>query len=111
MARQSGAENSFELIALEWHAKNIDSWTPSHGDRILTRFKQDVFPWLGKCPIADIKAPELLKVLERIQTRGAIERQLAHAERNTVRASYNYAEHLPERRKMMQAWADYLEAL
>lgn len=41
----------------------------------------------------------------------AIERQLAHAERNSVRAAYNYAEHLPERRRMMQAWADYLEAL
>lgn len=43
--------------------------------------------------------------------RDAIERQLAHAERNSVRAAYNYAEHLPERRKMMQAWADYLDLL
>jgi integrase len=43
--------------------------------------------------------------------RDAIERQLAHAERNGVRAAYNYAEHLPERRKMMQAWADYLDQL
>lgn len=43
--------------------------------------------------------------------RDAIERQLAHGERNRVRAAYNYAEHLPERRKMMQAWADYLDAL
>jgi len=41
----------------------------------------------------------------------AIERQLAHAERNAVSAAYNYAEHLPERRKMMQAWADYLDVL
>jgi integrase len=43
--------------------------------------------------------------------RDAIERQLAHAERNAVRAAYNFAEHLPERRKMMQAWADYLDTL
>lgn len=41
----------------------------------------------------------------------AIERQLAHCEENEVRAAYNYAQHLPERRKMMQAWADYLEGL
>lgn len=41
----------------------------------------------------------------------AIERQLAHAERNGVRAAYNYAEHLPERRRMMQAWADHLGTL
>lgn len=43
--------------------------------------------------------------------RDAIERQLAHSERNSVRAAYNYAEHLPERCKMMQAWADYLGEL
>ena len=43
--------------------------------------------------------------------RDAIERQLAHAERNSVRAAYNYAEFMPERRKMMQAWADYLDHL
>jgi len=43
--------------------------------------------------------------------RDAIERQLAHAERDEVRAAYNYAEHLPQRRRMMQAWADYLEGL
>jgi integrase len=41
----------------------------------------------------------------------AIERQLAHGERDKVRAAYNHAEHMPERRKMMQSWADYLEAL
>jgi integrase len=41
----------------------------------------------------------------------AIERQLAHVELNKVRASYNAAEHLPERRKMMQVWADYLDGL
>jgi integrase len=40
-----------------------------------------------------------------------IERQLAHAERNRVKAAYNHAEYLPERRKMMQAWADYLDGL
>lgn len=37
-----------------------------------------------------------------------IERQLAHRDKNTVRAAYNHAEYLPERVKMMQAWADYL---
>jgi integrase len=40
-----------------------------------------------------------------------IERQLSHAERNRVKAAYNRAQHLPERRKMMQAWADYLDGL
>lgn len=43
--------------------------------------------------------------------RDAIERQLAHAERNNVRAAYNHAEFMPERKKMMQSWADYLEGV
>jgi integrase len=41
----------------------------------------------------------------------AIERQLAHGERDHVRAVYNHAEYLPERKLMMQAWADYLDEL
>ncbi len=41
----------------------------------------------------------------------AIERQLAHVERNSVKAAYNHAEHLEERKRMMQAWADYLDGL
>ena len=43
--------------------------------------------------------------------RDAIERQLAHVERDKVRAAYNHAQHMPERRKMMQAWANYLDRL
>jgi integrase len=43
--------------------------------------------------------------------RDAIERQLAHAERDGVRDAYNRAEYLAERQRMMQAWADYLEQL
>lgn len=41
----------------------------------------------------------------------AIERQLAHSERDLVRAAYNHSDYLQERRKMMQAWADYLDTL
>lgn len=40
-----------------------------------------------------------------------IERQLAHGERNSIRAAYNYAEYLPERRRMMAEWADFLDEL
>ena len=44
-------------------------------------------------------------------TPDVIERQLAHVEGNSVRAAYNHAEYLDERRKMMQFWADYLDEL
>jgi integrase len=40
-----------------------------------------------------------------------IELQLAHQERNKVRAAYNRSQRFDERRKMMQAWADYLDQL
>ena len=44
-------------------------------------------------------------------TADAIERHLAHGDRNATRSVYNYAQYLPERRLMMQAWADYLDHL
>lgn len=40
-----------------------------------------------------------------------IERQLAHQQRNKVASAYNYAQYLPERTKLMQAWANYLDKL
>lgn len=40
-----------------------------------------------------------------------IERQLAHAERDKVKAAYNHAEYMPERREMMQAWSDWIDEL
>lgn len=40
-----------------------------------------------------------------------IEKQLAHAERNKVKAAYNHAEYLAERREMMQAWSDWIDSL
>jgi len=43
--------------------------------------------------------------------RDAIERQLAHGERDSVRAAYNHAEHMPVRKEMMQHWSDYLDQL
>jgi integrase len=38
----------------------------------------------------------------------AVERQLSHVEKNTVKRAYNHAEFLRERQKLMQTWADYL---
>ena len=69
---EAGAE-SFEAIAREWHGKFSPGWEPSHADRILRRLERDIFPWIGKRPIAEIKAPELLSMLRRIESRGALE--------------------------------------
>ncbi len=67
------AANSFEVIAREWYAKHAPNWAEHHGDRIIRRFERDIFPWIGGHPIADIKAPDLLAVMRRIENRGALE--------------------------------------
>jgi integrase len=75
-AGTANAENSFEVIAREWHAKFAPSWAESHAKTILGRLEKEVFPWMGRRPIKEIEAPELLAVLRRIESRGALE--LAH---------------------------------
>ncbi len=72
-ARQDRAANSFEVIAREWYAKFSPNWAEHHGDRIIRRFERDIFPWIGGRPIAEVTAPELLAVLRRIESRGALE--------------------------------------
>lgn len=65
--------HSFEAIAREWFAKQKTQWASSHADKVIARLENDLFPWLGPRPIADITAPELLAHLTRIEQRGAIE--------------------------------------
>lgn len=65
--------DSFEAIGREWFDKFSAGWVASHGDKIIRRLERDIFPWLGARPIAEIKAPELLSAMRRIEDRGAIE--------------------------------------
>lgn len=65
---------TFEFFASEWLEKiHRSKVSEGHADRTQIRFKQDVFPWIGTRPIGEIEAPELLKVLRRVEGRGAIE--------------------------------------
>ena len=64
---------TFEVIAREWHTKFAPSWSVSHSDTTISRLERDIFPWLGKRPISEIKAPELLAALRRVESRGALE--------------------------------------
>jgi len=67
------AANSFEVVAREWLERRKSVWSPSHAIRIVHRLERDIFPWLGKKAIADIKAPELLQTIRRIESRGIVE--------------------------------------
>lgn len=88
-ARKLAAANTFEAVAREWYKKNSGQWVDSHGDRIVRRLEKDVFPWLGKRPITEINAPEILAVLQRIENRGAIE--TAHRTHQNIGQIFRYA--------------------
>ena len=72
-ARLERAENSFEVVAREWFSKFSPNWAPSHSSKIIRRFEREIFPWLGGRPIAEINAPELLRAIKRIESRGILE--------------------------------------
>jgi len=65
--------DNFEAVAREWIASRSDTWVPDHTSRILLRLQNDVFPWMGAQPIATITPVQLLAVLRRVESRGAIE--------------------------------------
>lgn len=72
-SREESARNTFEVIAREWHTKNIGKWTDDHGKSILTRFEKNLFPWLGSKSISQINHQDLLRTLNKVQDRGAVE--------------------------------------
>jgi integrase len=73
IARKIKDANSFEAVAREWFAKHMAGKAESHKSKVLARLENDVFPWMGNRPIADIKAPELLAVIRRTESRGALD--------------------------------------
>lgn len=81
--------NSFETVAREWFAKFSPNWAQGHSSKILRRLEKDVFPWMGAKPVADIGAPELLAVLRRIESRGALE--TAHRANQNCSQVFRYA--------------------
>ena len=72
-AKLERAANSFEMVAREWFAKKSSGWAESHANKIIRRLEKDVFPWIGGRPIAEITPRELLTVLHRIESRGALD--------------------------------------
>lgn len=72
-ATRTAKKDSFEAVAREWFAKEKAIWKPSHADTVIGRLENNIFPWLGDTPINDIEPPDMLAVLRRIESRGAIE--------------------------------------
>lgn len=83
------AENSFEVVSREWHGKFSHTWSEVHATTLKERMEKDLFPYLGARPIGEIKPPELLTVLRRIESRGALD--TAHRIRFMCGQIFRYA--------------------
>ena len=68
--------NSFEAVAMEWYNKQLHTWVPHHASDVKRRLESNIFPTIGKRPIDQIEAPELLQTIRKIEARGAYD--LAH---------------------------------
>ena len=64
---------TFEVIAREWHAHKKDGWESGTAKDKLHRLEKDVFPHMGSRPIASITPPQVLTVLRKTESRGALE--------------------------------------
>lgn len=80
--------NSFEVVACEWHQKNRAKWSEGHSERTMARLTNDVFPWLGKQALSGIKPIDVLKTLQKIESRGALE--TAHRVRGIIGQVFRY---------------------
>lgn len=74
-ARQAPASTprTFEPIARAWHENRESELDPAHAGRVMRRMERDAFPDLGDRPIAEIDAPEILKVVRKVEARGALD--------------------------------------
>ena len=81
--------NSFEIVCREWLENKRSNIEEAQYKKALARLEKDVFPWMGKHPIAEITAPEVLAVLRRIDARGA--RYTAHKVKSEISQCFRYA--------------------
>ena len=71
--RKIATENSFEAVAKAWLAQWSTDKSPRHADYVLRRLETDVFPEIGKRPVSEIQAPELVAMVKKIAARGAVD--------------------------------------
>ncbi|TAM39971.1 MAG: DUF4102 domain-containing protein [Burkholderiaceae bacterium] len=84
----TAAANTFELVAREFHGTKIAAWSPAYSAKWLRGMVKDLFPYLGKQPIAGITAPGLLAVVRKAEARGAHE--TAHTLKQTAGQVFRY---------------------
>ncbi|MEW6429571.1 MAG: integrase arm-type DNA-binding domain-containing protein [Thermodesulfobacteriota bacterium] len=88
-AAQQQDTETFEVITREWVSRKAETLAKETSTRELRQLEVNVFPWLGSRPIAEIKAPELLAVLRRIEDRGV--KYTAHRMRSLCSRVFKFA--------------------
>lgn len=82
-------ENSLEVVSREWHGKFTPTWTAHTAEKNIRILELNAFPWIGNRPIGEIKAPEFLAVLRRVEERGLLD--TAHRLRMVAGMVFRYA--------------------
>ena len=76
LARESDLNDTVKGIAGDWIAHNDTKWSAGYKTQVQARMEQDVFPWLGKLPIKDVKPAHVLDVLRRVEKRSPVQAKL-----------------------------------
>ncbi|UCB31823.1 hypothetical protein J9874_02374 [Duffyella gerundensis] len=72
--RKVAIENNFKTIVLEWHEYKLPGWSKGYAEDLMEAFENDIFPDLGKRPIAEIKPLEMLTTLRKLERRGVLDK-------------------------------------
>ncbi|EGI2710087.1 tyrosine-type recombinase/integrase [Salmonella enterica subsp. enterica serovar Typhimurium] len=88
-AKNLAVNNSFELLALEWHEHKKPNWSSGYADDILEYLRKDIFPYIGKKAITDIKPMTMLSVLKKMEDRGVLDK--LKKTRQACRQIFTYA--------------------
>lgn len=67
------AASPFETVAREWHTVMKPKWTERHAEDVIESLEKDIFPLFAKIQITELKAPEILDAIRKIEKRGAID--------------------------------------
>lgn len=87
-AEATAAANTFEALAREFHALQVDGWSPKYAARWIERMEKDLFPYIGRLPLHSVNAPTLLDALRKVEKRGANE--TAHTLRQSSGQVFRY---------------------
>ncbi|MBE5254683.1 tyrosine-type recombinase/integrase [Mixta mediterraneensis] len=88
-AKILAVSNSFEALAIEWHEHKRPNWSQGYASDIQEYLQKDVFPFIGKRAIAEIKAAEMLLVLRKMEQRGVLDK--LKKTRQACRQIFTYA--------------------